>query len=303
MNPAASRVPPSRPLSSGDGWVHDGEGRRFWGLYGAAGLLVFHPEAGVLLQHRALWSHFGGTWGIPGGARHEGESAQDAAAREAGEEAGVPGDLLSLRFCSIVDLGMWSYTTVAAAASKPFEPTISDPESLELRWVPVAEVDELELHPGFAAAWPALRQDLTTSVNVIVDSANVVGSRPDGWWRDRAGATERLAQALDAWSLRGLDARELDLRHDHWFPRVTLVLEGKARDAQVASSRVDVVLSPADGDSTIVSTVDGLLREALAGPVLVITADRELQDTVSRLGAAVRTPGWLWDQLDAAHSE
>ena len=44
----------------------------------------------VLLQHRAEWSHFGGTWGIPGGARHEGESAVDAAVREAGEEAGVP---------------------------------------------------------------------------------------------------------------------------------------------------------------------------------------------------------------------
>lgn len=145
---------------SGDAWVYGPDGTRYWGLYGAAGLLVHHPDLGVLLQHRALWSHLGDTWGVPGGARHEGESAFDAATREAAEEAAVPPALLRVRFNSVVDLGFWSYTTVVAEALEAFEPVISDTESIELRWVPPHEVDRLPLHPGFAASWPAIRQRL-----------------------------------------------------------------------------------------------------------------------------------------------
>jgi 8-oxo-dGTP diphosphatase len=145
---------------SGDAWVYGPDGARFWGRYGAAGLLVHHPDLGVLLQHRALWSHQGDTWGVPGGARHEHESALDAAIREAGEEAGVPAHLLSLSFSSVVDLGFWSYTTVVVRALEPFDPIISDTESIALRWVAPAEVQLLPLHPGFAASWPALRDRL-----------------------------------------------------------------------------------------------------------------------------------------------
>jgi 8-oxo-dGTP pyrophosphatase MutT (NUDIX family) len=114
----------------------------------------------VLLQHRAAWSHFGGTWGMPGGARHEHESAVDAAVREAAEEAGVPATLLTVRFTSVLDLGYWSYTTVVADAAQRFAPIISDPESIALRWVPVHDVDDLPLHPRFAEAWPLLRDRL-----------------------------------------------------------------------------------------------------------------------------------------------
>jgi len=146
--------------SSGDAWVYGPDGARFWGRYGAAGLLVHHRELGVLLQHRALWSHQGDTWGVPGGARHENESALDAAIREAGEEAGVPAHLLQVDFSSVVDLGFWSYTTVVVRALEPFEPVISDTESIALRWVPPADVELLPLHPGFAASWPALRDRL-----------------------------------------------------------------------------------------------------------------------------------------------
>ena len=145
---------------SGDAWVYGPDGARFWGRYGAAGLLVHHPELGVLLQHRALWSHQGDTWGVPGGARHQNESALDAAIREAGEEAGVPAHLLRLSFSSVVDLGFWSYTTVVVRALEPFDPIISDTESIALRWVAPAEVQLLPLHPGFAASWPALRDRL-----------------------------------------------------------------------------------------------------------------------------------------------
>lgn len=146
--------------SSGDAWVEGPDGSRYWGRFGAAGLLVVSPGFEVLLQHRAEWSHFGGTWGIPGGARHEGESAVDAAVREAGEEAGVPVGALTVRFTSVLDLGYWSYTTVVSDASERFAPVVSDPESIELRWVAVDGVDALALHPRFAESWPDLRDRL-----------------------------------------------------------------------------------------------------------------------------------------------
>jgi 8-oxo-dGTP diphosphatase len=146
--------------ASGDAWVEGPDGDRYWGRFGAAGLLVVSPAFEVLLQHRAAWSHFGGTWGVPGGARHEGETAVAAAVREAGEEAGVPAEALDVRFTTVLDLGYWSYTTVVADASSRFTPVVSDPESIALAWVPVAEVDALPLHPRFAESWPALRSRL-----------------------------------------------------------------------------------------------------------------------------------------------
>jgi 8-oxo-dGTP pyrophosphatase MutT (NUDIX family) len=142
----------------GDAWVQGPDGEKFWGRFGAAGLLVWHRSLGVLLQHRVLWSHFGGTWGLPGGARKAGESAVDGALREAAEEATVPPELLRILHTTVLDLGFWSYTTVVAEAMEEFEPVIADAESAELRWVLVDEVAELSLHPGFAAAWPDLRE-------------------------------------------------------------------------------------------------------------------------------------------------
>jgi 8-oxo-dGTP pyrophosphatase MutT (NUDIX family) len=79
------------------------------------------------------------------------------ALREAHEEAAVPGENVSVLFTSVLDVGYWSYTTVVLLVTDPFEPVISDPESIELLWVALADVDARELHPGFAAAWPELR--------------------------------------------------------------------------------------------------------------------------------------------------
>lgn len=155
-----TRRPPIIPLGSGDAWVHGPDGARYWGRFGAAGLLVHDPARGILLQHRAEWSHFGGTWGLPGGARHENESALDAALREAGEEAAVPADACELLFERVLDLGYWSYTTVVVRAVRPFEPQIADPESLDLQWVSLGEVDKLPLHPRFEESWPLLRSEL-----------------------------------------------------------------------------------------------------------------------------------------------
>ncbi|MDQ0756964.1 NUDIX domain-containing protein [Arthrobacter sp. B3I4] len=164
-SPPAAKNPylePRRPLGPrdpGDAWV-EGEHGRFWGRFGSAGLLVHDAAKGVLLQHRATWSDQGGTWGLPGGALHQGEDAVDGALREAKEEAAVPPASVRVLFTSVFDVGYWSYTTVAAQVVEPFEPVISDPESLELQWVDLDGVGEKNLHPGFAAAWPALRRRL-----------------------------------------------------------------------------------------------------------------------------------------------
>ncbi|AYF99233.1 NUDIX domain-containing protein [Protaetiibacter intestinalis] len=149
-----------RAHGPGDAWV-DGPQGRYWGRFGAAGLLLAHPEAGVLLQLRAEWSHLGGTWGIPGGARHdEHESAVAGALREADEEAGVPSELVAVLGESVWDLGYWSYTTVYGRALEFFEPVIGDAESVSLRWVAFDEVERLPLHPGLEAGWPAGRTAL-----------------------------------------------------------------------------------------------------------------------------------------------
>lgn len=148
---------PSGPRDPGDAWVVADTGERYWGRFGAAGLLAVDASRGVLLQHRVSWSHFGGTWGLPGGALHEGESPVDGALREAAEEAGIPAGAVEVRFTSVLDLKIWSYTTVVADVVVPFEPVISDPESVALEWVPFDEVEARPLHPGFADAWPALR--------------------------------------------------------------------------------------------------------------------------------------------------
>ncbi|WP_342344050.1 NUDIX hydrolase [Agromyces archimandritae] len=145
---------------SGDGWVFGPGGERYWGRFGAAGLLLMDAERSVLMQHRVAWSHFGGTWALPGGARHEGESAVEAAVREAGEEAGVAAGAVEVRFEHVLDLGYWSYTTVGAVARGEVRAAVTDPESIEVAWVPIDEVAALPLHPRFAEAWPGLKARL-----------------------------------------------------------------------------------------------------------------------------------------------
>lgn len=269
-------------------------GEKYWGRFGAAGLLAVDPVRGILLQHRVSWSHFGGTWGLPGGALHEDESAIVGAIREAQEEAGVPDDAVRPRFTSVLDLGIWSYTTVIADVQVPFDPVISDPESVALEWVPIDEVDARPLHPGFGASWPALRAQLGVRPAIVVDAANVVGSVPDGWWKDRAGAASRLRARLEGLAV---PANALDLSGAQWFPEVALVVEGQAKGIEPDLSAVSVVKADAAGDDAIVDEVE---RRVMAGQtVLAVTSDRELQERVVRAGAAhVRSSGWLRDLLD-----
>ncbi|WP_246846465.1 NUDIX domain-containing protein [Humibacter ginsenosidimutans] len=286
-----------RPLGSGDAWVDGPDGRRFWGTYGAAGLLVVDRHGRVLLQHRAEWSHFGGTWGLPGGARHEGESAAGGALREAEEEAGVPEGAVRRRFASVLDLGWWSYSTVVAAAEVDFDPVIGDAESIEVRWVAFDDVAALPLHPGFAERWPSLRPDLDRDPVVVVDAANVVGARPDGWWRDRAAAASRLVAAVARLDEAGWPASALGLPHDVWWPRTTVVLEGEAKRMPSAGhpAAPELVLAPHDGDTAIVRHVASLPDPARA---VVVTSDRELRDRVRDLGADTASPAALWAAVD-----
>lgn len=279
---------PEGPRDPGDAWVIAESGERYWGRFGAAGLLVVDAERGVLLQHRVAWSHFGGTWGLPGGALHEGESAIVGALREAQEEAGVPDGAVRPRLTSVLDLDIWSYTTVVADVHEPFEPVISDPESVALEWVRTDEVDARPLHPGFGSAWPSLRALLAVRPSLVVDAANVVGSVPDGWWKDRAGAAGRLRSELAGISV---PADAFGVGGTQWFPQVALVVEGQARALEDVADSIDVVRAAASGDDAIVE--EASRRMAGGEAVLVITSDRGLRARVEEIGARVQSAGWL----------
>jgi 8-oxo-dGTP diphosphatase len=293
--PAFEHRRPLGPRDPGDAWVVAPTGERYWGAFGAAGLLALDANRGVLLQHRVSWSHYGDTWALPGGARHEGESAGDGALREAAEEAGVPVAAVRSRLLSVLDLGYWSYTTLVGDVVRPFEPTISDPESRELAWIPPAEVADKPLHPGFAASWAALQPLLEVRPAVVVDAANVVGSVPDGWWHDRPGAARRLIARIGRLAADGIPATLLDLPEHTWFPEWVVVVEGRARDAGDGVEDVEVVRAPASGDDAIVAETERLVGTGRT--VTLVTSDRELARRATDAGAAVRGTRWLRDQL------
>jgi CBS domain-containing protein len=125
-------------------------------------------------------------------------------------------------------------------------------------------------------------------VVLVVDVANVMGSRPDGWWRDRAGAATRLMAELAP--LAGAQVRAPD-DVPLVVSRVLAVVEGGARDAQ-APDGVEAVRATADGDSTILALAADLV--AAGELVLVITADRGLRAALPA-GTLVAGPRWLLD--------
>lgn len=286
---------PFGPRDPGDAWVEAPDGTRYWGRFGAAGLLALDPDRGVLLQHRVTWSHFGDTWGLPGGARHEGESAVDGALREAAEEAGVPRAAVRPRLVSLFDLGYWSYATLVADVTAAFEPTIGDPESHALEWVPVDEVLDRPLHPGFQASWTDLRACLEVRPAIVVDAANVVGAVPDGWWKDRVGAAQRLLDRIGGVANQGIAAAALGLAEDEWYPEWRVVVEGRARAVSDAAAAVDVVRAEASGDDTIVAEAVQLAGEGRT--VTVVTSDQGLAERAAQVGATVRGVRWLLDLM------
>jgi ADP-ribose pyrophosphatase YjhB (NUDIX family) len=251
-------------------------------LFGAAGLLVYRGGE-VLLQLRGPCTHNGGTWGLPGGARKTGEAPAAAAWREGREEAGLAVDTLRPRWWSIADHGGWAYTTLAAEAPPGANPLVDQPnwETSELRWVALDQVAEHNLHPGFARAWPVLRPLVGAVLTLIVDAANVVGSRPDGWWRDRAGAAVRLRGELEGLAATGL-ANIWTETPNGWYPELVMVVEGQARG--IGQGRgVAVVDAPGEGDDQIVAQAQTAAK-AGKGPVLVATADKGLIARLPRGG-------------------
>jgi ADP-ribose pyrophosphatase YjhB (NUDIX family) len=147
-------------ILDGDGWAVCHAGHQHWGRHGAAGLLLRAAgedgETHVLLQRRAWWTHHGGTWAVPGGARASWETPEQAALREVGEEVAVTLGALDIDRIYHDNHGGWSYWTVIASAGQRVAAEPRGHESAEMRWVAITEVEALPLHPGFAATWPVI---------------------------------------------------------------------------------------------------------------------------------------------------
>jgi len=132
-------------------WAMCAHGHSHWGRRGAAGLLLAR-DGMALVQLRAGWTHRGGTWSLPGGARERDESPVEAALREAHEEIGLGAAHVQVHGSRSADCGGWVYETVLGTLLG--EPTIHDrSESAGHRWVPEGDVADLPLHPSFRVAW------------------------------------------------------------------------------------------------------------------------------------------------------
>ena len=239
---------------SGNGWVTCAQGHQHWGLFGAAGILVYVPHPAdpaqslVLLQHRAKWSHQGGTWALPGGAMDSDETPAEAALREADEEVMLDPKLVVPRGQYTDDHGGWAYHTVLAQAPEPVKVYSDAYESDEAVWRPAGLVDELDLHPGFAETWPILRQALVP-LTVFVDGTALPG--------DPAGAGQRVWEQLTGLTRSGLT--ELPAGGPgptlaRWYPDYVLVLdqaaavaaESAAASVAVADAAREAALRPSD---------------------------------------------------------
>lgn len=118
---------------------------------------------------------------------------------------------------------------------------------------------------------------------LVVDAANVVGSRPDGWWKDRAGAARRLHEGL--------------LVADTPYDEIVLVLEGKAKGGvrPGRDAHVRTVHAKGEGDDEIVAQARAAVEAGHRATV--ITADRFLCSRVEGHGAFTLGPSWLLDRL------
>ena len=119
---------------------------------------------------------------------------------------------------------------------------------------------------------------------LLIDAANVVGSRPTGWWRDRPGAARAFVEQVSAAAATGrLPAS------------VVVVLEGKARDGVPAGVHdgVTVLHAAGSGDDALVDVIGGTTDQ-----VTLVTADRVLRQRAQALGASAVGPGWLLGLLE-----
>ena len=124
-------------------------------------------------------------------------------------------------------------------------------------------------------------------MHFVVDAMNVIGSRPDGWWRDRRGAIEKLVAQLDRWASRS------------GVEEVTAVLE-KPPSPPLEAAVTKIAWAPRPGpdsaDAEILSRLDVWLAE---GEVTVVTSDRELAAGARSLGAGVQPSSEFRRLLDS----
>ena len=122
-------------------------------------------------------------------------------------------------------------------------------------------------------------------MRLLVDGMNVIGSRPDGWWRDRREAMRRLVEQL---------ADRAGATGDE----VTVVLDGRPFELGRSAGPVAVRFAPGGrnaGDDEIVRIVEG---DAAPGTIRIATSDRDLVARVRALGASVIPAGELRAELD-----
>jgi hypothetical protein len=121
---------------------------------------------------------------------------------------------------------------------------------------------------------------------LLIDAANVIGSRPTGWWRDRAGAARTFVGHVRAAADSGRIAQP-----------VVIVLEGKARSGvpEGLTDGVRVLHASGSGDDALVQVVRG----ASDAEVTLVTADRELRERAEALGADVVGPSWLLGRIES----
>ena len=158
---------------------------------------------------------------------------------------------------------------------------------------PIRIDDIADLHFGIltGAAYAAAMTESLPSVVLLVDIANVMGSRPDGWWRDRAAAATRLLNALEPLNaavvtLPGVGTLQIT--------EVRAVVEGAAKPAE-GPEGMSVIRAERDGDSEIVEEAN---RLTASGKIpLVVTADRGLRQRLPER-ALIAGPGWLNRLLD-----
>jgi predicted RNA-binding protein with PIN domain len=124
--------------------------------------------------------------------------------------------------------------------------------------------------------------------HLLVDGMNVIGSRPDGWWRDRDGAVRRLLGRLQVLGRAGDET-------------VTLVLDGRplADVAEGEHDGVEVAYARRRGRNAADDRIVELVRESSTpSDLMVVTSDRALADQVRALGAGVSGTGSLLRRLD-----
>ncbi|MDQ5807303.1 MAG: NYN domain-containing protein [Actinomycetota bacterium] len=107
----------------------------------------------------------------------------------------------------------------------------------------------------------------------LVDGNNVMGSRPDGWWRDRAGAMQRLVNQLDDFAAATGE-------------RVAVIFDGADRDLQATHARV-----------AFAPHADDAIAERADAETTVVTSDAELVERVRARGARVEGAGTFLRRL------